>query len=121
MSLYPPAPTLSATEKRLLDLMAQLLLEQMEPDERGSNRSTGTVVLTEHEADELVSRLTELVESRAFLEATSFVEGVTLPEPREMQRAREIYLSALKRGGRSRILASRRWSEFLIRLGAPQT
>jgi hypothetical protein len=97
--------------------MARLLLEQMEPVGRASNRGAGIVILTDAEANELVGKLEALVESREFLEASYFVEAVTHSTPQELQRAREIYLAALKRGGRSRILASRRWSDFLVRLG----
>src|SRR6185312_8584128 len=65
----------------------------------------------------LLHRIQQLLSSREFLEATYFVEALTLPGETEDARARENYLSNRKRHGRSRILASTHWAEFKTRLG----
>lgn len=97
--------------------MAKLLLERMDSGAAGSNLPSGVVALTDREADELVDSLEYLVNSREFIEACYFVEGLTLPEAQGEPQLREIYLSARKRRGRTRALASTHWAEFQVRLG----
>ena len=115
--MYPPTPTYSETDKRLRVLMAKLLLEHMDQGAVGSNLPAGMVTLTDGEANELIARIEDLVNSRDFLEASYFVEGLTIPGVEEEARVREIYLSARRRRGRTRVLASTHWSEFQVRLG----
>lgn len=117
MALYPPTPVYSETDKRLLMLLAKLLLECINSDSMGSNLPSNMVTLTDSEADELASSLEKLVNSRDFMETCYFVEGLTLQGTRNDPGIREIYLSARKRRGRSRAMASMHWSEFLVRLG----
>jgi hypothetical protein len=117
MTLYPPTPVYSDADKRLLVLLSKLLLECIDSDAAGSNLPSGMVALTEKEADELVSSLEKLVNSREFMETCYFVEGLTLPEAMQDPRIREIYLSRRKQRGRTRLMASTHWAEFLVRLG----
>lgn len=121
MPIYPPTPAYSETDKRLLSLMAKLLLECVDSDAAGSNLPSGVIALTDKEADELINRLEDLLNSRGFIEACYFVEGLTLPGEQNESRLREIYLSARKRRGRSRALASIHWSEFRSRLGIKES
>jgi hypothetical protein len=117
MPVYPPTPEFSAADKRLLLLMSKLALESLAHHAAGRNLPSDRVSLTNDEAAELVASLEQFVNSREFLEAASFVEGITSPDPHEEKRTREIYLSVRKRKGRSRALASTHWAEFRIRLG----
>lgn len=117
MTLYPPTPRYSKTDKRLLVLMGKLLLECMASDGAGSNLPSGMVALTDREADELVNSLEKLLDSKAFMETCYFVERLTEPEAGHDSGIREIYLSSRKRRGRARAMASMHWSEFLVRLG----
>ena len=119
MALYPPAPFFSEADKKLLVLMAKLLLERMDSGATGSNLPADMVTLTDtdREADELVDRLEKLVNSREFIEACYFVQGLTLAETQDESQLREIYLSARKRRGRTRARASTHWAEFQARLG----
>ena len=122
MTLYSPTPSLSDSDKRLLFLLAKLLLERMDVSDDGSNLPSGGVVLSDKEAGELLNLIESLVNSREFLEASYFVEGMAEYGTHPDTRLREIYLSARKRRGRSRALASTNWSDFLIRLGfRPET
>lgn len=117
MALYRPKPIYSKSDKRLLVLIAKLLLERLDSDAAASNLASEMVALTDKEAEELVGLIEKLIKSREFQEACYFVEGVTLPESPEEGRLREIYLSARKRRGRSRAVASIQWEDFQARLG----
>jgi len=117
MAIYPPTPVFSETDKKLIILMTKLLTEKLEKDAPSSNLPVGIVALTDQEADELLERLEALINSREFTESCYFVEGLTLPGSIDEPRLREIYLSARKRRGRKRALASIHWSEFQVRLG----
>lgn len=117
MAIYSPHPDLTENDKRLLSLMAKLLLEQLDAPAQGSNLPPGMITLTDKEAEELMMRLEQLVNSREFLEKSYFTESLTQKAERERANAREIYLSARVRFGRSRVLASRQWLEFQMRLG----
>jgi hypothetical protein len=101
-------------------LLGQLLLEtKLGKEATSSNIRYRSVPLSDSEANELYSRIEQLVDSREFLEATHFVETLTLPDRNEEKVAREIYLASRQRRGRSRIQASSRWLEFRTRLGLP--
>lgn len=117
MVTYPPTPTLSTNDRRLIKLMATLLLEQIEGQSISSNRSADEVVLTDQEAGELLELLDRLVESKQFVETATFVEGLAGANTVNDRQLREIYLSARKRKGRSRAVASYHWAEFCVRLG----
>lgn len=94
--------------------MGKLLLD-LSDGRPGANIAEGTVALTDEEAQELASDLEQLSHSREFVEASYFAVGVTRPEDEE--RVREIYLSARKRGGRSRSMPRSLWADFRRRLG----
>lgn len=121
MTLYPPKPELSESDKRLLVLLARLLLEHMDSNMGESNLPQGMLALTDEEANELLDNLEILVNSKEFTEACYFVEGMSIPGTQEEGRLREIYLSSRKRRGRTRAMASRHWSEFQQRLGLPKS
>jgi hypothetical protein len=116
MAIYEPLPSLSDADKRLILLMSRLLLEALDPPLHQSNRPTHSVTLTDREAQELLALLTTLLGSHEFNFACSFVEGISQKDfPNEALR--EQFLSARKRKGRTRALASIHWSQFLNRLG----
>src|SRR5882672_5100196 len=117
MAIYRPTPTLSDVDKKLLRLMAKLLVENLKPQESGSNRDVNSVMLTDGEAREIIELLNRIVESEEFQLRSFFVEGMTLPGAEESRVLREIFLSERKRRGRTRTLASVRWGEFQFRLG----
>jgi hypothetical protein len=117
MTIYDPTPKFSEADKRLLALLGKLLLEKVERGQGSSNLSTISIALTDREAEELLSRIKQLLSAREFMEAAHFVEALTLPGQAEEAHARELYLSNRKRRGRSRVLASAHWLEFKTRLG----
>lgn len=116
MSIYPPTPKLSANDKRLLVLMARLLIERLDRLPSQSNLTGDRVALTDDEAEELLQRLEQLVSDEGFKRVCYFVEGLSSPQ-KNLRVLREIYLSARKQLGRSRAVASMHWSDFLVRLG----
>lgn len=117
MALTPPTPFFTASDRRLILLLERLLLEGLRSDRLGSNLPSDIVALTIQEAKELADSLEDLANSSDFIEACYFIEGLTLSEEEKNQRIREIFLSARKRRGRTRAMASMHWSEFLTRLG----
>lgn len=116
MAIYPPTPKLSANDKRLLALMARLLLERLDRLPSQSNLSGDQIALTDAEAEELLQLLDQLVSSSEFKRACFFVEELSSQQT-DFRPLREIYLSARKQLGRSRSVASMHWSDFLARLG----
>ena len=120
MSIVTPTPVLSESDKRLISLMSKLLIDQTYRADGRSNVSGNAIILTDSEANELLQRIENLVASHQFIEASYFVEGLTVPEESEKSNLREIYLSARQRRGRTRALASTHWAEFQVRLGIGQ-
>ncbi|MGF3027757.1 hypothetical protein ACQVP2_33800 [Methylobacterium aquaticum] len=115
MSLYPPKPIFSDAEKRLLALLAKLLIEAPKEGKLDTNIPEGEIALSDAEAAELAENLHQLVNSRSFIEASFFAEAVT--DPAKSEQAKELYLSARKKRGRSRVLSSNQWADFQTRLG----
>src|SRR5262245_62738231 len=99
MAIYPPTPKLSSNEKRLLALMARLLLEKLDRLPSQSNLSGDQIALTDAEAEELLQLLDQLVSSSEFTRACFFVEELSLHQT-NFRPLREIYLSARKQLGR---------------------
>lgn len=117
MGIYRPEPKLSKRDKRLLQLIAQLLLQHSDPDSISGNIPMGAVPLSDSEAEELADLIDSLVSNRRFLEVSYFVEGITAQDDRNESALKEIYLSARKNRGRSRAMASTHWAQFRSRLG----
>ena len=117
MAIYRPEPKLSKRDKRLLHLIAQLLLQYSEPDSPSTNLPEGAVPLSDSEAEELANLLDALVSHKSFFEASYFVEEITAQDARNESALKEIYLSARQHRGRSRAMGSAHWSEFKRRLG----
>lgn len=118
MAIYPPVPFFSDEDKKLLFLMGKLLVENLQPGHNSPNVRKGDIVLTDSEAFELVELLDRFLNSKEFLEASVFCEEISKSRSATgMASLREIYLSARKRRGRSRAMASLHWSEFQHRLG----
>lgn len=115
MSLYPPNPIFSKADKKLLALLAKLLIEATDSSNERPNVPRKHVVLSDAEAKELTDYLELIANSRSFIEASFFAEAVT--DPLLESQAKEIYLTARKRNGRDRMMASNQWASFQIRLG----
>jgi hypothetical protein len=117
MAIYPPVPTFSNEDRRILALLTKLLLEHQHSGTKQSNVAAETVVLSDKEAQEIQLGVRERLESREFAQAAYFVEAMTSTEDREDKTAREIFLSSRARNGRTRALASTHWAAFKTRLG----
>lgn len=117
MGIYEPVPKISDSDKRLILLLERLLLDDSNIRNRDTNLPKDEVSLSDREAQELFERLDDLASSRSFVEAAYFTEAITRPE--EGGNAREIYLSGRRRAGKTRVLASKQWSDFRGRIGLP--
>lgn len=116
MTVYEPAPMFTVGEKRLLLLLAKLLVESLDKGGLGSNRPKSAAALSDIEAEELVTLIDGLSESESFSEAAMFVEGLTQPSGNEKE-LRGIFIKGRDRRGRSGAMDWTRWYEFLSRLG----
>lgn len=111
----PPEIYLSPDDRRLLELLARLVADD---EWTGANTRAGQeVVLSDAEAGELLILLEAFSTSRQFVDGSHFTEMLFSGDLVDDEPAREIYLSARKRRGRSRALASTHWQEFLVRVG----
>lgn len=117
MVTYPPAPKFSAGDKRLLSLLSTLLLERLDAASSMSNLPGDNIALTDAEAEELALLLERLLDDPDFKKACVFIEELGDHKGRNLSFLREIYLSARRKLGRSRAVASIQWSDFLARLG----
>lgn len=115
MSVRPPEITLSADDRRLLDLLARLIAS--DASHQANYHRGREVVLSDDEARELVLLLEEFAVSPRFVDGSYFVEKLFGAPSSPQVDDREIYLKWRKRNGRSRALASTHWQEFLVRLG----
>lgn len=119
MTLYKPQPYLGGANQRLLRLLTDLLLEQLEKQNEPSNVPDGRISVSAKEADDLRACFERLLESRDFRETCFFVEHLFEGRDQDDRMFREIYLSQRRRRGRSRALASINWADFKARLGLP--
>lgn len=114
MAIYHPSLFLSGADKEALVLLGQLILaEQGE----GHNMCRDWVALSPAEAERLLSLLESFSASRLFVEGSYFAEGMANGDAWTDGGLREIYLSQRRRQGRTRVMSSRVWSEFVLRAG----
>jgi hypothetical protein len=111
----PPEITLSPDDRRLLDLLARLIVSDSR--DQANYRLGQEIVLSDAEAQELILLLEEFASSPRFVDGSYFVEKLFGSPGSSDVDEREIYLKWRKRNGRSRALASTHWREFLVRLG----
>ncbi len=116
MAIYEPDIHFSKNDKKLLLLLSNFLLEKIEGNEK-SNLSKNFIALSDSEAKELTSLLEKLINTKEFIETSYFIEIMSSMGLATEKNAREIYLSARKRRGRSRAMASHHWAKYLSRLG----
>lgn len=116
MAVYEPAPTFTVGEKRLLLLLARLLVESLDSGGLGSNRPKSAAALSDIEAEELVTLIDGLSQSTSFSEAAIFVEGLTQPSVNEKE-LRGTFIKGRNRRGNVGTMDWLRWHEFLSRLG----
>lgn len=118
MAIYDPIPGLEVRRERLLFLLSKLLNEAILTDDQSTNKNKDFIYLSYEEERELSSLLGDLSESRDFFIKLSFVDGVAGFNGLSEDHLREIYLSERKRLGRTRVLASKQWADFLARIGS---
>lgn len=115
MPIRPPEITLSSDDRRLLVLLARLIAS--EPIAQTNFLPDQEIVLSNAEASELIELLEEFASSKRFVDGSYFIEEMFSGAGSEDPVTREIYLKWRKRNGRSRVMASSHWQEFLVRLG----
>ena len=117
MTVYDPVPRLNSNDKRLLHLLGELLIEQLDAESSLSNSAPDRVVLSDREASELLELIERLVSTREFLEKISFVERIVDGQLEDERDVKEIYLAGRRRAGRKRVASSWQWADFQVRLG----
>lgn len=86
----------------------------MDLDKHG-NLPEDKVVISHEEKQELLSLIEDYKSSKGFLHRLSFL-GFLSPREYDEERARELYLSGRKAGGKTRALASMQWAELQIKI-----
>lgn len=118
MRIVTPSPVLSPSERRLLTLLGRLIEWKCWEASPPQNRRRGAIPLTDGELQELQEALEAYVASHEFMMKSFFVENICLNKQNSDGNLREIYFSQrADRGRKSRIMSSRTWAEFKIRLG----
>lgn len=116
MPVAAPQLWLSDSDKALLRILSRIAMGYSLPPAPPSNLAQDAAPLGDEEARELLQLLEALLTSYEFRMSTAFVQGLVAGKASD-DGPREIYLSERKRRGRTRVLASRRWAEFEVRLG----
>jgi hypothetical protein len=111
MAIQDPKPRYSRQDKRLIALLAQLVVEARSI-ESGGNAPRGTVLLSDAESRELVDLLEQLLASGEFLEETYFIENIHRSGDPRMQRTFE---AARSRRGRAKAMGWLHYNEFQSR------
>lgn len=112
MTIQGPSVVFSENDKRLMQLLAQLLADCETP--ASTNAPRGTSPLSDAEALELAKRVESALESQEFWQASRLIETIS---GGDREAAREVYLSGRARHGFSRIMSSSHYNSFLARLG----
>lgn len=108
MAIQRPTPRYSPQDKRLIALLARLVVEASST-EGGGNVPKGTIVLTDAECDELIRLLAQLLASGEFLEETYFIENLNRSHDRQL---RNLFDAARVRRGRPKAMGWLRYNEF---------
>lgn len=116
MAIYDPSPFLTSSDRRLIHLLGQLVL-QSEGVAEFTNCDADSVELSNSEAAELLELLEQFVESRRFRETAFLIENLFSGKGFDSRELRDTYLSWRKFHGKSRALATDQWELFLSRLG----
>lgn len=118
MNIRKPFPHLSSDDRRLLNLLDQLL--SATPQDKSHNQEPNTVLLSDKEAAELAWHFARLLETRDFLEALYFVDQIYRPNA-DLRALKSIFIAASRRRGRAaNVHSTFKWQQFLIRLGVLQ-
>lgn len=117
MAIYPPEVHLSKNDKRLLQLLARLLLDAANI-KFSDNIPSDQIILTDKEAKKLIELIDSLLNSKEFLFATSFINELSAFPLTGEGRMKDIYLTGLSElGKKSTQMSFYRWNEFKARLG----
>jgi hypothetical protein len=115
--IFDPVPHIGQERLRLLELLSHLLEDSLVQTGERTNLPLRSVALSEAEKRELANLLGSLLEDRSFYLALSFVDGILNLNGLRDEQLREIYLSERKKRGRTRVLSSKLWADFLARIG----
>lgn len=114
MGIYPARPQLTSTEKQILRVIAEALVDMPE-SRQGSNVAASRVPLSDSDATELLELLEDYVSSKKFRDRAEFVEEIG--SAGASKTARELYLRGRTQSGRTRVAATWQWGSFQLRLG----
>lgn len=120
MRVVKPDMHLTDTEKMLIKILAQKLVDDEERSLRLTNMSSQEVSISDEDAYILIDLINAVINRMEFKQITQFMERVLSSEEND-PLSREIYLSNKKKRGRSRAHASNHWADFRVRLGLYQS
>lgn len=116
MGIHNPKIHLSRHDKRLLILIAELLLEPLS-NEPKKNLPDSYVALSNDEAHKLLELLDALLKNPDFIESRKFIQGISNLNPATEKAVRSIYATGLKQRDQSTVITHHRWYELQARLG----
>jgi hypothetical protein len=115
VAIYPPDIFLTAADRELLTLLADLVLSW--DSASNSNISRTEIPLSNVEASRLLELLEQFVSSKKFVEGSYLIERILGGGSLYDKDLRDIYLSWRRRAGRSRAVATIQWENLLGRIG----
>lgn len=116
MAIYDPELFLSSSDRELLRLLAELVLQWDDP-RAGSNYTRETAPLSAVESETLLRLLEGFVTSKKFVEGSYLIEKIFGGGSLYDSELRDIYLSWRRRVGKSRAVATIQWENLLGRVG----
>ena len=116
MAIYEPNINLSQTDRSILVLLGNLIL-QHNCSKFDSNLRDGDVSISCEDANKLLEYIEHFIRTKRFIEGSYFAEGLARGEEFNDPRLREIYLSWHSKRGQSRVQSGNTWREFVARAG----
>lgn len=117
MAIYEPKVFLTKDDKRLLRVIAALLLEDLEKENKNNNVPDDCVELSDEQASELLGLLKKLSENRDFIRAEDFLDKINNLHVENEKEARSVYIAIKADRERNAVLNPHAWYELKSRLG----
>lgn len=118
MAIARPKPRLSDTEKAILVVVSEILLENLDALPVCANRVDSLVPVSDEQAENLLRLVSELTSSRVFLERWFFIHNVVGPSLfADDERLRKLFGSLRGMRGRQYLSLDGWWKAYLARLG----
>ncbi|MEQ8665194.1 MAG: hypothetical protein RIC16_05665 [Rhodospirillales bacterium] len=120
MRIYRPEIHASSETKKLIRLLSRLIADTVGVSTQHRNYPDEGIPLTDVELGELIVLLTKFREQEATYEAAYLVSETFNSSTYTDPSLRKIWTKNRKRLGRSSVMSSAKWEDFMFRLGVGQ-